>query len=205
MPSVVLDHINGALTRVGEDPITSLTQGGLLANTALNNYEKIVTAALCSRFRFATKIETIEVLDPDVHGTPPEPWGYAYQLPTDVLQIRTIMSGGRPITYQKMGTKVFADVGTDAEVIATYVWRVPEAQWPPDFAEAVTIRLEALFLRVSGERHAEAKERDRDATRAFSVARTNDSQSQTPVNPVRSPTLDARRGTVTTTASTTSG
>lgn len=197
MPSVDLTHINAALTRIGEDPITSLTQGGAAANTALNNYENLVKAALCSRFRFATKIETLNLLDPDVHGDPPEPWGHAYQLPTtDLLQIRTVKSGGVPIAYEKMGTKVFCDVGEDADVIAVYVWRVPEAQWPPDFAEALTIQLEALFLRAVGERHDEAKDRDKDARRAFSTARTNDSQSQTPVDPMASPTLAARRGVV---------
>lgn len=202
--SVFLDHINGALTRIGENPITSLTQGDHAANVAANNYEKMVEAELSrNRWRFATKFEVLSLIDADVAGDPPEPWAYSYQLPPDIMVLRTVKSGGEPIRYARMKDKVFCDVGSEAAVYAHYAYRVPEVDWPPYFAEALTIRLEAVFLRAIGERYEQAEDREKDAVKAFAVARRLDAQSQTPVNPMRSPTLEARRGTVTTTASTT--
>jgi hypothetical protein len=192
------DLISAASTRTGNDPVTSFTDGTTEANIAAANYQILVDAELSKyRWHFATKFEVMNVLDADVHGDPPEPWLYSYQLPDDVWELRTVKSGGEPIAYEKMRNKVFADVGTEAAVYAHYLWRVPESSWPPYFQEYIVQRLEALFLRGIGERYDEAEARKKEALNVtLPEAKRMDAQSQTPVNPVRSPTLDARRGVV---------
>lgn len=191
-----LSVINAAATRTGNDPVSAiLTDGTPVAKIALNNYEEIVKAELSLHpWKRATKIAQIDRLDPVVHGDPPEPWSAAYQLPNDLIDIRTVMVTGFPISYQIHGTTVLCDAAEADEVILHYVWRAPESEWPPWFREGVTRRLEAVFLRGIGEREAAAKVRDAAADDSFALARNRDSQSQTPRDVMTSPTLQARNG-----------
>lgn len=192
-----LTIINGAATRTGNEPISTLaTDGGPVASVALNNYEDSVKTELALYpWKRATKITQLSRIDPDVHGEPPEPWTAAYQLPTDLIDIRTAMVAGRPINYEVHSNKILCDADESAEVILHYVWRVPELQWPPWFREGMIRRWEAILLRAVGERAAEAKARDAAADDSFALVRNRDSQSQTPRDPMRSPTLQARCGT----------
>lgn len=193
-----LTVINAAATRTGNEPITTIgTDGGPVAQIALNNYEDAVKTELSLYpWKRATKIVQLDRLDPDVVGEPPEPWTAAYQQPTDLLEIRTVKIAGYPINYEVHSSTILCDATDGDDVILHYVWRVPESQWPAWFREGMIRRLEAMFLRGVGERAAEAKARDAAADESFALARNRDSQSQTPRDPQISPTLAARSGTV---------
>lgn len=190
-----LTVINAAAGRTGNDPISSLTQGSIVANIANSNYEDSVKAELSVYpWKRATKIASLNRIDPDVMGKPPEPWTAAYQLPTDLMDIRTVKVAGCPLDYEVHGDKILCDASEADDVILHYVWRVPEAEWPPWFREGMIRRWEAILLRGVGERYREAEARDKAATDQFATARNRDSQSQTPRDPTRSPTLMARTG-----------
>ncbi|MCK1585489.1 hypothetical protein IVB03_39535 [Bradyrhizobium sp. 168] len=192
-----LTVINAAATRTGNDPVAALsTDGGPVAAIALNNYEDLVKAELSLYpWKRATKIAQIDRLDADVVGDPPEPWSAAYRIPTDLVDIRSVRVGGYNVNYEVHGTTILCDASEGDEVILQYVWRVPESEWPPWFREGVTRRMEAMFLRAIGERHNQADERDAAARDQFALAKNRDSQSQTPRDPMISPTLAARTGT----------
>lgn len=192
-----LTVINAAATRTGNDPVTALSSdGGPVAALALNNYEDAVKAELSLHpWKRATKIAQLDRLDPDEEGEPPEPWTAAYQLPNDLVEIRTVKVSGYPIAYEVHGDTILCDAAQDSEVILHYVWRAPESEWPPWFREGMTRRMEAMFLRGIGERHSQAAERDKEADASFALARNRDSQSQTARDPAISPTLAARSGT----------
>lgn len=191
-----LSVINAAATRTGSDPISVIaTDTGPVAKIAQNNYEDAVKSELSVYpWKRATKIAQLTRLDPDVEGEPPEPWTAAYRLPTDLIDIRTVKVSGFPINYEVHGSTILCDAAESDDVILHYIWRVPEAQWPPWFREGMTRRMEAMFLRGVGERHNEADERDHAAKESFASARSRDSQSQTPRDPTQSPTLAARGG-----------
>lgn len=191
-----LTVINAAATRTGNEPVSALTtSGGPVAALALNNYEDLVKAELSNYpWKRASKIAQLERLDPDVVGEPPEPRTAAYQLPPDLVEIRTVKVSGYPIDYEVHGDKILCDAGEDDEVILHYIWRVTESDWPPWFREGVIRRMEAVFLRGIGERYREAQARDEAAQDQFATARNRDSQSQTPRDPMISPTLRARGG-----------
>jgi hypothetical protein len=193
-----LTVINAAATRTGNEPVTALRAGGgAVEKIALNNYEDAVKAELSLYpWKRATKIVQLSRIDPDVLGDPPEPWTAAYQMPTDMIDIRTVKVSGYPINYEVHSTKVLCYAAEGDEVILHYVWRVPEAQWPAWFREGMTRRFEAILLRAIGERHNEADERDKAANQSFVLARNRDAQSQTPRDPMISPTLQARCGAV---------
>lgn len=193
-----LSVINAAATRTGSEPVSALSASGTpVAKIALNNYEDAVKTELALYpWKRASKIAELDLLDADVVGSPPEPWVSAYQLPTDLMEIRTVKISGIPIDYEVHGDKILCNATDADEVILHYIWRVPESAWPAWFREGMIRRMEAMFLRGIGERHNEAAERDRAAEQSFALARNRDAQSQTPRDPVASPTLAARFGFV---------
>lgn len=191
-----LTVINSAATRTGNDPVSViLTDGTPVAKIALNTYEDMVKAELALYpWKRATKIAQLDRIDAAVLGDPPEPWSAAYQLPNDLVEIRTVKVSGFPINYEVHGNKILCDASEGDDVILHYIWRVPETGWPAWFREGVTRRLEAIFLRGIGERANEAQARDKAADDSFALARNRDSQSQTPRDAMPSPTLAARSG-----------
>jgi hypothetical protein len=102
---------------------------------------------------------------------------------------------GCPIDYEQQFNKLLCNFDTSVDVIAKYTWNVPESYWPPDFAEAITQHLEALFLRGIGERYEEAEARAKEAARTLQAAKTADSKKASPRDPFVSGTLAARGGT----------
>lgn len=197
MSATDLSLLNAALTRTGNTPISALDDGSASGQVANENYEIVVKAELArSRFKLPTKFEQLSLIDEDEEGAPPEPWQYGYTMPTDLVKIRTVKVDGEPIPYAQMGRILFCDYDSSHEVMAHYLWRVPESWFPPEFAEGIVRRMEAIFLRALGERHDEAVARDKAADEQFAFAKSSDAQSQTPQEPISSPALRARAGEV---------
>lgn len=194
MADVDLTYINAAASRTGSETITELTDGSLIGKIAAQSYEPLVRSELSLMpWKQASKIAVLDRIDPTTMGDPPEPWTAAYELPTDLIDIRTVMVAGLPITYAVHGNTILCDADSSSDVILHYVWRVPENRWHPAFAEGITKRLEAMFLRGK-EQYAEAEKRDAAAALQFAKARHRDTVQQTSRAVVKTPTLDARRG-----------
>lgn len=194
-----LSVINAAATRTGNEPITTLTDGSPVAAIASTNYEDLVKAELANHpWKRASKTVELQRLDENEEGDPPEPWTAAYQLPSDLVEIRTVKVAGTPIDYEVHGQTILCDAASTDTVVLHYVWRIEETFWPAWFRLGMIYRMEAVFLRGIGERHREAKERDTAADEQFSKARNRDSQSQPPRPVIASSLLAARRGTGTT-------
>ncbi len=202
MANVDLSLINAALTRTGNDPISSLDDGSVASKITLENYEFVVRAELArSRFKLPTKIQQLSLINSLEEGLTPEPWEFAYTLPTDLIKLRTVMVDGVPIAYEQMGKMILCNVDQTQTVIAKYLWRIPESWFAPEFAEGIIRTMEAIFLRGIGERYAEATDRDDAAKAQLATARSSDAQAQTPQEPVSSPALRARTGTATSSGS----
>lgn len=192
-----LTIINAALTATGNEPITGLAPDDLsiAAAIAAENYELRVRGELSNYpWKRATKIIELDRLDPTTMGDPPEPWTAAYQLPTDLIEIRTVKVAGYPISYEVHGNTIVCDAATTDEVILHYLWRPAESSWPPWFRMGMIYRIEAMFLRGISELYAEAKTRDAAADEQFKLAKNRDTQSQPSRDPTISPTIEARRG-----------
>lgn len=196
MASADLSAINAALTRIGENPLTSLASSSVAAKITNENYENLIAAHLSVYpWKRASKIEQLTRLDPDEEGDPPEPWTAAYQLPVDLTEIRTVKVAGQPIPYEVHGDTILCDAGEADEVILHYVWRAAEQDWPPWFFEGVVRELIPIYLRGIGERYREAQVAAGEAADWWRIAKNRDSQSQTARAPQRSSTLAARTGT----------
>lgn len=196
MATTDIDIINAALTRTGNNPISALTNDALGARIASQNYEKLVRREISAgRYKWATKHVVLSLLDPVVHGDAPRPWLNSYQAPADMLDLRSIKADamdGLPIRYELQSKTIFAVEGIETDLIASYLYRVPEADLPEMFVEGIIRRLEAMFQRGIKERDDVAKDRDKDADAAFGEARRLDAQSTPPREVTSSPTLEAR-------------
>jgi len=182
--------INAALTRTGDEPITSFDEGTPQAAVAALNYDEIVNGLLASYpWKFASRTMALAALDVIVDP----PWHYAYERPSDVLDLRVVLSAaGQPIDYELLSDKILTL--WEPPVTAKYTYRVQEPMWPKYFGLAVIATLEPLFLRAIGERYDAAEARQKQAINLQAAARNRDSQSQTPRQPVDSPMLRARAG-----------
>lgn len=189
-----LSIINAAATRTGNAPITSLNGSSIVAIVAKANYELLVEGELSNYpWKRASKIKQLARIS-STAGDPPEPWTAAYQLPTDLTEIRTVRIAGASIDYEVHGDTILCDAAESDEVILHYVWRANESDWPAWFRLGMIMRCEAMFLRGIGERYREAEARDAAADAQFAKASNRDSQSQPSRNPVRSGALVARTG-----------
>lgn len=192
-----LTVLNAALTRIGEDPISTIDGSSVPQKIASANYERLVEACLSVYpWKRASNAVALSRLDPDEEGDPPEPWTAAYQIPSEATEIITVKVSGYPIAYQVWSDKILCDAAAADEVFLHHVWRAQEADWPPWFREGITLTLEAIFLRGIGERHRDATARDEAAKEWWRMAKNRDSQSQPPRDPMGSPTLAARGGSL---------
>ncbi|MCA1831230.1 MAG: hypothetical protein LC750_00520 [Actinobacteria bacterium] len=189
--SFTLANINAALTRTGNDPLTTLEGGSPAQKIATANYELIVKELLCAYpWRWATKAKTLVMLD----GTPDLPWAYAYQIPNDILHIRVATVSGYPLDYERQGNKLLCNAGNTQDVVLIYTYSVEESLWPQTFAEAVIQRMEAVFLRGIGERYQEADEREKSAKVQLQQAKREDAKGRSPRDVWTHPLLAARGG-----------
>lgn len=181
--------INAAISRTQGNTITSVDDGSPEAIYADQNYEQMVQTALSeSNWKFARKTDAC-VLLPDAPTD--SDYAYAWTLPDDVLSLRTVIVSGQPIDYQiDQADTILTNFAED--VYAVYTYRVAEDQWPYDFKEGLTIRLEAAYLRLD-DRTQPAELRDQAAERRMARARLLHSQEEAPKSHSRYPLIEARR------------
>lgn len=182
---------NAALTRTGDDPITSFDEGTPQAAVLSANYDEITNAFLAScPWKFASRTFQLSLHN----ATVPEPWQFGYQLPPDCLALRVVEVGGMPIPWELLSDIILCNVGLEAPVIAKYTYRVDETDWPKYVRMAIIATLEPIILRAIGERYSEAENREKKAAFLQALARNRDTQSQSARNPWQAPILAARHG-----------
>jgi len=133
--SSVVTACNKALDKVGQGPITSLSDGTTAANLCDRNWPLVRDMVLRDHpWNFAVKRDVLAA-----SSTPPA-WGFQkeFPLPTDflrLLEVRDLSTG----EYQVEGRSILADA--DALYIR-YIWRVTDPNvYDALFLEAVACRL----------------------------------------------------------------
>lgn len=175
---------NAALADAGETQITSMLDGTPAAITLNTRYEPLVKKELAVRFwSWAKKVERL-TLQGETGNSP----RYAYNLPSDMLKPRYLKVGSSKVVGYEFGAnKLLVDYQRDYDLHIT--WRVPESSWPPDFAEAMVKRLQAVILRALPVDYAQAKQLDAEANLLFMIAGAADrtaagKQPETEIDPV---------------------
>lgn len=134
---------SSALVLLGEQPIDDFEAGTAPAEVASRLYPGIVDAALASHpWNFSRKTALLTRLPDEA----PQPWDYAYARPTDMLRLVRVLVGGtqaRGWDLQEVGVVTWANA-TD-EVWAEYHGKPDEAQFSPQFSQALIYLLAADF------------------------------------------------------------
>lgn len=145
----VVDIYNLALSHLGiGKEVGSLTEKTEEAR-ACNRYFSITKDAMLRYFPwpFSTKIDALALIEED----PNDEWAYSYQIPSDCLNIKRILSGSRndsrqervsyKLTKGASGTVIFTDM-EDAQAEYT-VLTDDSTLYPVDFGLALSFRLAA--------------------------------------------------------------
>lgn len=161
---------------MGGSPITSFADGTAEADVCDAMYEDIARSSLTNtRWRFAT---TQAVLNRLV-AAPTSRWDAAYQLPAGTLTVTAVTVNDYPIGFDTYGDKIYCNAVEADSVVADYIFRATEADWPSYFTVAVEYAM-ASVLAVSVARDASlAQMLEQKASMAMMQARNRDSQRQT--------------------------
>ena len=168
---------SNALVLIGSLPISSFADDNGGAVVANEIYEDIVEELLAEKdWTFAKRMS-----DPlsRLTAVPEVIWDAAYQLPSDVIDVRTILVGDTVVDYEVFGDQVFLNAGTADIVTAIYTFRAPENTWAPWFRLYVELTLASMFAGAVAMKGDLAKIYEYKANEQGAKARKRDSQRQT--------------------------
>ena len=168
-----IDVCSRALILIGADPITSFEDNTTEALVSVNMYEDVAQAALTSmRWRFATDQAQLARL----LNTPTGRYDAAYQLPSNMLMLNALTINDMAVPYTIYGDKVFCNVSEQDELIADFIYRAPEENWPSYFTLAVEYTMASVFAGSVARNETLVQIMDQKAGVAMAKARSLDSQ-----------------------------
>lgn len=171
-----IDVCSRALILIGADPITSFEDNTTEALVSVNMYEDVAQAALTSmRWRFATDQAQLARL----LNTPTGRYDAAYQLPSNMLMLNGLTINDMAVPYTIYGDKVFCNVSEQDELIADFIYRAPEENWPSYFTLAVEYTMASVFAGSVARNETLVQIMDQKAGVAMAKARSLDSQQNT--------------------------
>lgn len=177
-----------ALLMIGASPIHALDEETAEAQVADSFYALVRDALLAGYpWTFAMRQESL----PRLTAAPPGDWQHAYQLPSDAVMIRSLGTAARSrgVTYERVGDAVYTDA---AEVLISYVRRVPENAMPAYFQLALVYQLAAQFSIPLTESTGRWQAMQQAADRSLAQARRIDAQQDTPQAIDSWPLVEAR-------------
>lgn len=163
-----IDVANAAMLLLGAKPLVSLTDASPPARIVNTHYEPVVKAAL-TRHAWTWGKKTGLLAK---SGQTPE-GKFLYALPSDLLNLRYVTYQDRKITIEEIVDGELV-VPYDTDIYAHYTWRVPEARWPADFAEAIVTTLNAKLMRGLLNDFNEARNQEEQGERLLRRAMVRD-------------------------------
>ena len=161
---------------MGGSPITSFADGSAEADVCDAMYEDIARASLTNtRWRFATNQATLSRLVAPPTGR----WDAAYQLPSGTLTVSAVTVNDYPIGYDTYGDKIYCNANDTDSVVADYIFRATEAEWPSYFTVAVEYAMAAVLAISVARDGSLAQMLEQKGAILMAQARNRDSQRQT--------------------------
>jgi|TARA_R110000744_G_scaffold250863_1_gene366915 hypothetical protein len=161
---------------IGGEAIQSFDDGTAESSLCNAMYEDMARSALTnSRWRFATDQAVLNRLA----DAPTGRWLAAYQIPSDSIMLSAVTVNDYPIKYDTYGSKVFCDSSSSDIVIADYVYRTNEVDWPPYFITAVEYMMAGVLAVSIARDNQLAQLMEQKANYQMIQARRLHSQTQT--------------------------
>lgn len=179
-----------ALIKLGARAISSFEDGTVEAEVAANLYPSVRDALLsCHPWRFATAQARLARLE----AAPVADLPHAFQLPAGFLRALSAGTGarGRGVAYRIAERQLHA---SHDEIWLTYLFRPPEAAFPPFFDQTLIARLAAELCLPVTESASRAELLHRLAEEELRRARLIDSQQDGPRAIDHFPLIEARGG-----------
>lgn len=171
-----IDICSQALVMIGAEPISSFSDGTTESIVATTLYEATVQDTLGNYpWRFATAQAVLTRLAAE----PETEWDAAYQLPSNILSIETVMINDNAIDFDRFEDRIFCNATETDEVILEATYRVDEQFWPPYYINYLRLRLASLFAHSVAAQTDTASMIDRKAMREGAIARNQDARSRT--------------------------
>ena len=186
MPSSI-DIASNALLLIGDNPISSFDDAGAGAQVAANLYPETKKRLLSEHpWSFALKQQRLNKLS----QTPDILTGFknAFQLPTDLIRIWNIQSHSN---YTLVGNLLYSN---ENEILATYIFDVPEVSLPPHFVKSLEYTLAGDFAISVTESVSMSEKMEKKAMLFTSKAMSIDSQGRPQQGITNSPIINARFG-----------
>lgn len=185
-----LDIANRALILVGANTISSFDEDSEEGRVSNSMYEDMIrTLLISSRWRFATKQATLNLLS----DTPQGRYTRKYQLPSDYLMLHAITVNDLVIEYNVYEDEVYADTSEADILIADYTFRTAEANFPSYFIMLAEYKLATILATALARDEQMASLFDVQTTKLAQQAKTLDSQQQTTRKLVTSRFITDRR------------
>jgi len=152
-----IDVMNSMMLMIGAKPIVTLLDQSKENLILRQHYEPVVQSALTRHaWTWATKAAVVQSSGQGVD------LNYLYAVPSDFLNVRWVRVGSTDIQIEHMDDgHISVPFNSSLEVHGN--WRVPEARWPADFAEAVVLKGYAVLARSLLNEFAEAARADKEA------------------------------------------
>lgn len=165
-----------ACALVGISPITSFS-GNNTESIVLNGiYEEIVEAELTAHpWRFAMAQRELNRLE----ATPAAEWSAGYQIPADILLVRTVRENGEILEFDRYDDNIYCDAGANSTVVLDGIYKADVIKWPPYFRLGVEYRLAAVLASGVTMKADIAQLYDQKADFQLKKARHTDSAAQT--------------------------
>lgn len=176
--STAVQLCSRALVMVGANPITALdgTDTSTEATVAAQIYESAVRDLLSRyRWRFASKQEIVVA----TVGSGVARWEATFDIPADCLVIHALTDEGTKIEFDRYGDKIGANAAADASLVLDYGYRAAESEWPAYFDAYVELHLAAIFAFSIANQLDLSDYLEKKAARAFTFAKTQDTQGRT--------------------------
>ena len=171
-----IDICSRALILIGAEPITSFEDNTTEALVAVNMYEDVAQASLCNtRWRFATEQAQLNRLVDEPTGR----FDAAYQLPSNILMLNAVTVNDHQTQHTIYGDKLFANLSPQDKVVADYIYRASESDWPSYFTLAVEYALAAIFASSIARNESLTQIMEIKANSLMAKARNLDSQQNT--------------------------
>ena len=141
-------------------------------------YEEIVNSELSLyKWRFAT---TTFDLTPNILAAEPETkYNTAYQLPSGVTSVNTVLVNDEPINYDRHKTEIHTNDTSGDTVILVYRYRADESHWNPYFRLLIIYRLATMLSFSIARKEDLAGSMKNLADEHWKRAKTEDAQAQT--------------------------
>lgn len=167
-----IEVVQAALHRCGEESLASLDDDAAAALVVSSNYEGIVRSQLQKHaWTFATQTVDLTYQSVIDLGT----FEHAYVWPAQVINVRYVMREGRILgngEYAIESGRILTVFKEDYQAVTTY--RVNEGDWADDFAEAIVVRLQGLFLESLCDKWQDGRLKIKDSRDLISEAMVRD-------------------------------